>query len=71
MSAVAINGARVTLSNKVGAPTVSCDVSSHDSMMSRDLVLGHACSSHVKVVLRHILGRADLHASVSGCKLVT
>ena len=29
------------------------------------------CSSHVKVALRHVSGRVDLHASVSGCKLVT
>ena len=40
-------------------------------MMPRDLVLGRACSSHVKVVLRHVSGRVDLQASVSGCKLVT
>ena len=32
--------------------------------MPRDLVLGRACSSHVKVVLRHVLERVDLHASV-------
>ena len=40
-------------------------------MMPRDLVLGRACSSHVKVVLRHVSGRVDLHALVSGFKLVT
>ena len=30
-------------------------------MMPRDLVLGRACSSHVKVVLLHVLGHANLH----------
>ena len=40
-------------------------------MMPRDLVLVRACSSHVKVVLRHVFGRVDLHALVSGFKLVT
>ena len=40
-------------------------------MMPRDLVLGRVCLSHVKVVLRDVLGRVDLHACVSGCKLVT
>ena len=40
-------------------------------MMPRDLVLGRACSSHVKVVLRHVSGRVDVHAFVLGCKLVT
>ena len=39
--------------------------------MPRDLVLGRAQLSHVKVVLRHVLGPVDLHASVSGSKLVT
>ena len=33
--------------------------------------LGRMCLSHVKVVLRDVLGRVDLHACVSGCKLVT
>ena len=36
-----------------------------------DLVLGRACLSNVKVVLQHVSGRADLHASVLGYKLVT
>ena len=40
-------------------------------MMPRDLVLGRACSSHVKVVLLDVLGRVNLPVSVSGCKLVT
>ena len=40
-------------------------------MISRDLLLGHACLRHVKVVLRHVSGRVDLCASVVGCKLVT
>ena len=40
-------------------------------MMPRDLVLGRACSSHVKVMLLHVLGCVDLHASVSWSKLVT
>ena len=35
------------------------------------VVLGRACSSHVKVVLRHVLGRVDVYASVAGPKLVT
>ena len=37
----------------------------------RDLVLGRACLSQVKVVLRHVLGRIDLHISVLEYKLVT
>ena len=36
-----------------------------------NLVLGRACSSHVKVMLRHVLGCVDLHASVSWSQLVT
>ena len=40
-------------------------------MMARELVLGRACLSHVKIVFWHVLGRADLHASVLGSKLVT
>ena len=35
-------------------------------MMSRDLVFVANQLSHVKVMLRHILGHADLHAFVSG-----
>ena len=49
----------------IGAPILRAP------MMPRDLVLGRACSSRVKVVMRHVLGRVYLHASVSGCKLVT
>ena len=37
----------------------------------RDLVLERAQLGHVKVVLRHVLGRVDLRTSVSGYKLVT
>ena len=40
-------------------------------MMWRDLVLGRARSSHVKVVLRRVCGRVDLQAPVLGYKLVT
>ena len=40
-------------------------------MMPRDLVLGRACSSHVKVVLLHVLGHANLNAYVKWFKLVT
>ena len=40
-------------------------------MMPRDLVLGLARLSHVKVVLRHVSGRVDLQVSVLGYKLVT
>ena len=39
-------------------------------MMPRELVLGLACSSHVKVMLRHALERVDLQTSVLGFKLV-
>ena len=44
--------------------------------MDRALVLGSGsgmcvCSSHVKVALRHVLGRVDMHASVLWSKLAT
>ena len=42
-----------------------------DSGQWTGVVLGRACSSHVKVVLRHVLGRVDVYASVAGPKLVT
>ena len=60
VSVVRINGNIITVGALLCAP-----------MMPRDLVLGRACSSHVRVVLRHVLERADLHVPVSGCKLVT
>ena len=47
------------------------NATSHEPRDYRDLVLGRARSSHVKVVLRHVLGRVDLQASVLGSKLVT
>ena len=36
-----------------------------------NLVLGRACSSHVKVVLLHVSECLDVHISVSWSKLVT
>ena len=60
VSVVRINGNIMRVGALLGAP-----------MVWRDLVPGRARSSHVKVVLRHVLGRVDLQASVLGCKLVT
>ena len=51
--------------------TLSEDRQTADRHETRDLVLGRACSSNVKVVLRHVLGRVDVYASVAGPKLVT
>ena len=62
VSVVAFNGNIIP----VGASTLSLyDATRFGARAER------ACSSHVKVVLRHVLGRADWHASVLGCKLVT
>ena len=48
----------------IGAPILCAP------MMPRDLVLGRACLSRVKVVLQHVLECADLHTSVLGYGLV-
>ena len=69
-SSLVILPAKISSSNLVlvpAQPTLIC----LSCMMALDLVLGRARSSHVKVVLRHVSERVDLHASALGCKLVT
>ena len=52
---------------RVGSPTQSC----FDFHVARDLVPMVNQLSYVKIVLRHVLERVDLHASILWSKLVT
>ena len=56
VSIVRINGNMIP----VGAPILN----SFDVTKFGHVVLGRACSSHVKVMLQHVLGHANIHTYI-------